>query len=96
MHVIRARHRLDELQLQVAKIADLKKKTLKKAEEIVKVTCVQPKKITLYTTPAWKRTVLKYGLRCCEGWKQDTGALMRESIVSPAVAPYKHNAHRSS
>ena len=29
--------------------------TLKDVEEIIKVTKAQPKKITLYTTPAWKR-----------------------------------------
>jgi leucyl-tRNA synthetase len=66
--------------------------TLKDVEEIVKVTKAQPKKITLYTTPAWKRAVLEMALEQTLHGKLDMGALMKEAMASPAVAPYKKDA----
>lgn len=66
--------------------------TLKDVEEIVKVTKAQPKKITLYTTPAWKRAVLEMALEQTLHEKLDMGALMKAAMASPAVAPYKKDA----
>jgi leucyl-tRNA synthetase len=66
--------------------------TLKDVEEIVKVTKAQPKKITLYTTPAWKRAVLEMALHQTLHGKLDMGALMKEAMASPAVSPYKKDA----
>jgi leucyl-tRNA synthetase len=66
--------------------------TLKDVEEIVKVTKAQPKKITLYTTPAWKRAVLEMALEQTLHGKLDMGALMKAAMASPAVAPYKKDA----
>jgi len=66
--------------------------TLKDVEEIVKVTKAQPKKITLYTTPAWKRAVLEMALGATKEGKLDMGALMKAALADPAVAPYKKDA----
>lgn len=66
--------------------------TLKDVEEIVKVTKAQPKKITLYTTPAWKRAVLEMALEQTLHGKLDMGALMKAAMASPAVSPYKKDA----
>lgn len=63
--------------------------TIKDVEEIVKVTKAQPKKITLYTTPAWKREVLEMALASGNGGKLDMGALMKAVMASPAVAAHK-------
>jgi len=61
-------------------------------EEIVKVTRATPRKITLYTTPAWKQEMLKMALAAAQGGKLDIGALMKQAIASPAIAPFKKDA----
>jgi leucyl-tRNA synthetase len=66
--------------------------TLKDVEEIVRVTKAQPRKITLYTTPAWKRVVLEMALGATKEGKLDMSALMKEAMASPTVAPYKKDA----
>ncbi len=70
----------------------LLEETLKDVEEIVKVTKATPKKITLYTTPAWKRELLEMALDQTLHGKLDMGALMKQAMASPAIAPFKKDA----
>ena len=66
--------------------------TLKDVEEIVKVTRATPSKITLYTTPAWKQEMLKIALEQILHGKLDMGALMKQAMASPVIAPHKKDA----
>jgi leucyl-tRNA synthetase len=50
------------------------------------------KKITLYTAPAWKREMLRLAVEASEGRKRDMGALMKQAMASPAIAPFKKDA----
>ena len=67
-------------------------RTLNDIQEIVNVTKAKPKKITLYTTPAWKQEMLRLALGVVEGGKLDMGALMKQAMASPAIAPFKKDA----
>ncbi len=66
--------------------------TLKDVEEILKVTRATPAKITLYTSPAWKREMLRLATEAAKGGKLDMGALMKEAMASPAIAAHKKDA----
>jgi len=77
---------------QAERAEKLLEDTLKDVEEIVKVTRATPSKITLYTTPAWKREMLKIALEQILHGKLDMGALMKQAMASPAIAPHKKDA----
>ena len=47
------------IDVQAEKAEDLLERTLNDIQEIVNVTKAKPKKITLYTTPAWKQEMLR-------------------------------------
>jgi leucyl-tRNA synthetase len=51
-----------------------------------------PKKIMLYTAPAWKREMLHLAVEAAEGGKLDMGALMKQAMARPAIAPFKKDA----
>jgi leucyl-tRNA synthetase len=80
------------IDVQAEKAEDLLERTLNDVQEIVNVTKAKPVKITLYTTPAWKRAVLEMALHQTLHGKLDMGALMKAAMASPAVAPYKKDA----
>ncbi len=74
------------------KAEDLLERTLNDVQEIVNVTKAKPGKITLYTTPAWKREMLRLAVEAAAGGKLDMGALMKEAMASPAIAEHKKDA----
>jgi leucyl-tRNA synthetase len=74
------------------KAEDLLERTLNDVQEIVNVTKAKPGKITLYTTPAWKREMLRLAVGAAEGGKLDMGALMKEAMATPAIAEHKKDA----
>ncbi|MDM7935545.1 MAG: leucine--tRNA ligase, partial [Methanothrix sp.] len=66
--------------------------TLRDVEEIVKVTRATPTRITLYTAPAWKREMLRLAVRHIHDGRLDVGALMKEAMAVPEIAPYRKEA----
>lgn len=77
---------------QAEQAEELLERTLNDVQEIVNVTKATPSKITLYTTPAWKQEMLKIALEQILHGKLDMGALMKEAMASPAIAPFKKDA----
>jgi leucyl-tRNA synthetase len=74
------------------KAEDLLERTLKDVQEIVSVTKATPNKITLYTAPAWKKEMLRLAVAAAQGGKLDMGALMKQAMASPEIAPFKKDA----
>ena len=52
---------------QAEKAEDLLERTLKDVQEIVSVTKATPAKITLYTSPAWKKEMLRLAVEAASG-----------------------------
>ena len=77
---------------QAEKAEDLLERTLKDVQEIVSVTKATPTKITLYTSPAWKRNMLYLAVQTAQGGKLDMGALMKQAMASPTIAEHKKDA----
>ena len=77
---------------QAEKAEDLLERTLKDVQEIVSVTKATPTKITLYTSPAWKKEMLRLAVEAASGGKLDMGALMNQSMATPAIAEHKKDA----
>jgi leucyl-tRNA synthetase len=77
---------------QAEKAEDLLERTLKDVQEIVTVTKATPRKITLYTAPAWKKEMLRLAVAAASGGKLDMGALMKQAMASPAIAEHKKDA----
>ena len=71
---------------------ELLERTLNDVQEIVNVTKATPVKITLYTTPQWKKEMLRLAVAAAAGGKLDMGALMKEAMASPAIAAHKKDA----
>ena len=80
------------IDVQAEKAEDLLERTLNDVQEIVNVTKARPGKITLYTTPAWKREMLRLAVGAAEGGKLDMSALMKAAMASPAIAEHKKDA----
>jgi len=80
------------IDVQAEKAEDLLERTLKDVQEIVSVTHATPQKITLYTAPAWKRGMLRLAVEAAEGGKLDMGALMKQAMNNPDMAPFKKDA----
>jgi leucyl-tRNA synthetase len=74
------------------KAEDLLEKMLNDVQEIVSVTKAQPKKITLYTAPAWKKEMLRLAVAAAQGGKLDMGALMKQAMADPAISQHKKEA----
>lgn len=68
---------------------DLLGRTLGDVEEILRVTNRQPEKITLYTTPSWKRAMLKAALGLKEAGDLNVGSIMKTAMALPEVAAHK-------
>ena len=71
---------------------DLLERTLSDVEEILRVTSKKPEKVTLFTTPSWKRAVLKAALEQKEAGSLDVGSIMKAAMALPEVAPFKKEA----
>ena len=79
--------------MQAEKAEDLLERTLNDIQEIVNVTKAKPKIITLYTTPSLEAGDAAAGPgRTAQGGKLDMGALMKQAMASPAIAPFKKDA----
>lgn len=71
---------------------DLLERTLADVEEILRVTSKKPARITLFTTPAWKRAILKAALDQKEAGSLDVGSIIKAAIALPEVASHKKEA----
>jgi leucyl-tRNA synthetase len=71
---------------------DLLGRTLSDVEEILRVTSRKPERITLFTTPAWKRAMLKAALEEKEAGSLDVGSIMKKAMGLPEVASHKKEA----
>ena len=74
------------------KAEDLLEKMLNDVQEILNVTKAKPTKITLYTTPAWKKEMLRLAVAAAQGGKLDMGALMKQAMAAPAISEHKKDA----
>ena len=64
---------------------ELVESTLDDIEEIIRVTSMKPERITLFTAPVWKNTVLEQALLASRAGKLDMGALMKELMQDPEI-----------
>lgn len=55
------------------------------AQEILKVTKITPKKICIYTTPSWKKTVFQKALQLDSQQQLNIGSLMKEIMMDPQM-----------
>ncbi|MDD2639104.1 MAG: leucine--tRNA ligase, partial [Methanothrix sp.] len=70
----------------------LLERTLSDVEEIIRVTNRAPNKITLFTTPTWKREILKAALDLKEVGDLNVGSIMKTAMALPEVAAHKKEA----
>jgi leucyl-tRNA synthetase len=80
------------IDVKAEKAEDLLERTLNDVQEIVNVTKAKPSKITLYTTPTWKREMLRLAVESAAGGKLDMGALMKAAMATPSIAEHKKDA----
>ena len=80
------------IDVKAEKAEDLLERTLNDVQEIVNVTKAKPSKITLYTSPAWKREMLRLAVESAAGGKLDMSALMKAAMATPAIAEHKKDA----
>ncbi|WP_334102826.1 leucine--tRNA ligase [Methanothrix soehngenii] len=80
------------IDVRAEKAEDLLERTLNDVQEIVNVTKAQPSRIALYTTPQWKKEMLRLAVAAAAGGKLDMGALMKEAMANPAIAEHKKDA----
>ncbi|MCJ7445342.1 MAG: leucine--tRNA ligase [Methanotrichaceae archaeon] len=66
--------------------------TLDDIEEILKVTKSSPKKITLYTAPAWKKQMFRIAVELSQEGKMDMGKFMKIVMSQPEIAKKKKDA----
>jgi leucyl-tRNA synthetase len=65
---------------------------LNDVQEIVTVTKVRPTKITLYTSPQWKKEMLRLAVETSHGGKLDMSALMKKAMSDPVISQHKKDA----
>ncbi|MCA1812930.1 MAG: leucine--tRNA ligase [Halobacteriales archaeon] len=58
------------------------------AREILKVTSLQPKRIVLYTSPAWKREALHVAAEVAQQGKLDVGSFLKAANAQPGLKPH--------
>jgi leucyl-tRNA synthetase len=56
--------------------------------EILKVTKITPKKICIYTSPAWKHRLYKKALQQAASHTVNVGQLIKETLADPAMKSY--------
>jgi len=76
------------------KAEQLLERTQKDVQEIVSITKATPKRITLYTAPAWKKEMLRLAVDGARDGKLDMGALMKQAMATPVIARHKKDAPR--
>lgn len=64
---------------------ELVESTLGDIEEIIRVTSMKPERITLFTAPIWKNTVLEQILLAKKSGKLDMGDLMKRLMQNPEI-----------
>jgi leucyl-tRNA synthetase len=65
----------------------LLKRVVDDIAEILKVTKMTPKKICIYTSPAWKQTLLRKALGLSQEHPFEVGRLIKETMADPAMKP---------
>ena len=55
--------------------------------EIMKVTKISPKKICIYTSPAWKQTIYRKALQQAAQKTFNVGQLIKDTLVDPSMKP---------
>jgi len=80
------------IDVRAEKAEDLLERTLNDVQEIINVTKAQPSRIALYTTPQWKKEMLRLAVAAAAGGKLDMGALMKEAMANTAIAEHKKDA----
>ncbi len=68
--------------------------TQKDIEEIIRVTKTKPARIILYTTPSWKRDMLRLALDVSKAGRFDMAALMKASMEHPEIQKHKKDASK--
>jgi leucyl-tRNA synthetase len=58
------------------------------AREILKVTGIQPRRIVLYTAPAWKREALQVAAEVARQGKLDVGGFLKAANARPSLKPH--------
>ncbi|DAC73023.1 MAG TPA: leucine--tRNA ligase [Thermoplasmata archaeon] len=53
--------------------------------EIMNVTKIAPKKICIYTSPAWKQKIFRKAIASAAGNNFNVGSLIKETLVDPAM-----------
>ncbi len=77
---------------QAEQAEELLERTLNDVQEILNVTRAAPKKITLYTSPAWKQEMLRLALDKTKDGKLDMSALMKAAMANKAISLHKKDA----
>ncbi|MDP1125272.1 hypothetical protein Q5O12_27480, partial [Klebsiella pneumoniae] len=67
-------------------------RTLSDVEEIIRVTGRKPARIPLFSSPAWKRAVLKAALEEKEAGSLDVGSILKKAKALSEVASHKKEA----
>ncbi len=80
------------IDVEAEKAEDLLERMLNDVQEIVNVTKATPKKITLYTAPAWKKEMLRLAVDGAVNGKLDMRTLMTAAMNHPSIAPHKKDA----
>ncbi|MDF0591033.1 leucine--tRNA ligase [Candidatus Methanocrinis natronophilus] len=80
------------IDLEAEMAEDLLERTLSDVEEILRVTNRAPNKITLFTTPSWKRAMLKVALDQKDAGSLDVGSIIKKAMALPEVASQKKEA----
>ncbi|VVB63629.1 Leucine--tRNA ligase [uncultured archaeon] len=80
------------IDVQAEQAEELLERTLNDVQEILNVTKAAPKKITLYTTPAWKQEMLRLALKTTKDGKLDMIALMKAAMANKAISLHKKDA----
>lgn len=62
-------------------------RVIEDTNEIIKVTKMTPKKICIYTSPAWKQHIFRKALESAALNKLNAGQLIKETLADPAMKP---------
>ncbi|MDI9617097.1 MAG: leucine--tRNA ligase [Methanothrix sp.] len=68
--------------------------TQRDIEEIIRVTKTKPGRIVLYTTPSWKKEMLRLALEVSNGGRLDMSALMRSAMSHPEIQSHRKDAQK--
>ncbi|MHC1631904.1 MAG: leucine--tRNA ligase [Methanotrichaceae archaeon] len=71
---------------------DLLERTLYDMDEILRVTNQTPQKVTLYTTPHWKRSMLELALKLKDAGDLNVGSIMKPAMSDPEIRAHKKEA----